>query len=149
VAASAIALGIVGYVAYDSLWLPFYRRLVAAQSVARRLSPIHRQYLAATGSLARLGIPRGLSETPYEYADRALPLLDRAEANLGVQIPTRTFSELTARFVSDFYAGETTEPMGPAVEEFQAAVGAAVRKRFLMTVRRWTTRGHGPASAHA
>jgi hypothetical protein len=57
-----------------------------------------RQYVRLTRALARLGLPRRLSETPAEYAVRAVFYLDTQAQEFGLAIPPALVPELTEAF---------------------------------------------------
>ena len=62
-----------------------------------------RQYVRLSRALARLGLPRRLSETPAEYAVRAMPYLDTQAQEFGLSLPPALVPQLTEAFVRACY----------------------------------------------
>ncbi len=94
-----------------------------------------RQYARLTRALARLGLPRRPSETPGEYAARAVPFLAVQERELGVPLPSAVVTELSGAFALACYAGPgledvETENWERAVTQLDAAVRRALWRRF-------------------
>jgi hypothetical protein len=94
-------------------------------------------YGLMTRTLARLGLPRHVWETPAEYAVRAMSFLTVQEAALGVPLRASVVSAVTDRFVSARYsdAGHVSAPgLDQDLHEF---VRAAARARRLQAWRRF------------
>ncbi len=140
-----IILAIAAYVAKTELLDPWRlrRRAEAAPSAARSLPPSQaaEPYRRLCAALARLGLPRKLSETPAEYAARVLPELPPLEREWHVALPSALVSSLTLAFTQALYADPSgppppVQPWQTRVSEFDAAARRVVRGRLWQRVFR-------------
>ena len=104
-----LILAIAVYIAKTELYDPWRgrRRSAAVPNAAAcmALNPqIAQPYARLCQSLARLGLPRRLSETPAEYAARILPELPPLEREWNVSLPSTLVSALTLAFTEALYA---------------------------------------------
>lgn len=80
--------------------------LPAPESVrGAQRTDLGRQYVRLSRALARLGLPRRPSETPTEYAVRAVPYLRAQERDSGLSFPPMLVPELSAAFTRACYSG--------------------------------------------
>ena len=75
---------------------------LGSRSGAQQTS-LGRQYVRLSRALARLGLPRRLSETPAEYAVRATSYLDTQAEEFGLAIPPALVTPLTEAFTRACY----------------------------------------------
>jgi transglutaminase-like putative cysteine protease len=144
---------IIGYVlkteVYDR-WRMRRRPLAPeSDSGAASQTALGSGYARMTRILARLGLPRRLSETPAEYAARVAPALADAELELGLTLSPRLLTALTEAFSRACYAG----PAAPSVPErnwasevatFEAIARRAILQRFWRRVTRQHSVGLNP-----
>ncbi len=140
-----LILAIAAYVAKTELYDPWRQRrrgLVPAAAVRPSADPrIAEPYRHLCRALARLGLPRRLSETPAEYAARILPALPPLEREWGVTLSSALVSALTLAFAESLYADPSgpkppVQPWQSRVAAFDAAARRAARGRFWQRVFR-------------
>ena len=73
------------------------------RSSSAQQTALGQQYLRLSRALARLGLPRRLSETPAEYAVRATSYLDTQAEEFGLAIPPALVTPLTEAFTRACY----------------------------------------------
>ena len=134
-------LAIAAYVAKTELYDPWRRsrRPKTAEAAAvvrpRAVPQTAGPYDRLCRSLARLGLPRRVSETPTEYAARVLPELPLLEREWGVSLPSTLVSSLTLAYTEVLYADPSgppppAQPWNTHVAAFDAAARRIVRGRF-------------------
>ena len=100
-------------------------------------------YVRLTRALARLGLPRCLSETPAEYAARVAPALTAAERELGLTLSPRLVAALTEAFSRACYAGPDVprsagRDWASEVAGFESAARRALWRRLWRRITRQT-----------
>jgi len=79
-----------------------------------QITALGRQYARLSRALARLGLPRRPSETPTEYAARAIPFLTAQAQELDLTLPPALVTELTEAFTCACYSEKATATSGAA-----------------------------------
>ena len=103
-----IVLLLVGYVVKTEVYDRWRsRRRPSARTGGQAAAPrtaLGGQYARLSRALARLGLPRRASETPAEYAARAVPLLAAQEGDLHAGLSPRLVAALSEAFAAACYA---------------------------------------------
>ena len=96
------------------------------------------QYARLSRALVRLGLPRRLSETPAEYAARAVPALTTQARNLGISVPPLLVPQLTEAFTRACYGEPDVQTlMADAWNRDLAQLEAAARLAWWRRLSRW------------
>lgn len=147
-----IILAIAAYVAKTELYDPWRLSRRRGETVPlaaerpRAIPQTAQPYDRLCRSLARLGLPRRLSETPAEYAARVLPQLPPLERRWGVSLPSALVSSLTLAFTRALYADPSdpkppVQPWNSRVAEFETAARRVAQGCFRQRLfrPRWKT----------
>jgi len=111
-----VILLILGYIVKVEIIDGLIRRLRNRQSGAVSREEIGKQYEWMVRSIGYLGLKRKASETPFEFAARAVPYLSDMETSLKTPLDTDTVETFTKQYTLIRYGNERRGPAAPDVD---------------------------------
>jgi len=128
---------ILGYIVKVEIIDGLMRRLRIRQSGVVSREEIGKQYEWMVRSIAHLGLKRKASETPFEFAARAVPYLSDMEVSLKTPLDTDTVKTFTKQYALIRYGDERGRRTAANVDaELHVFLRNAQRARLKRVLRR-------------
>ena len=144
-------LVILGYIMKVELVDGLIRRMRQRQPGLVSREEIGKQYELMVRSIGRLGLKRKPSETPFEFAARAVPYLSELEDKLKTPLDTETVETFTRHYTVIRYADDNRRSAeatsDPELAVFFRHVRVARIKRVLRRLRRQDPKAASPSEA--